>query len=222
MQKIQAKAVLFDVGHTILFPNPDFFFDLATQYQARLPREEFDLLGARVKYRTYRENPENPYARWFTEWMTGAGVPPKDVPAILQEIRRRHEEQNLWDTLEPTVPEVFIQLRERGFELGVISNADGSIEGLLQKYEIDGYFRVVLDSAVVGVEKPDARIFLMAAEALQLEPKDCVYIGDQWAIDGQGAQQVGMHPVILDPFDVAEEVPCLRIRHLIDILQHLA
>ncbi|MDQ7053880.1 MAG: HAD-IA family hydrolase [candidate division KSB1 bacterium] len=213
--------MLFDVGHTILFPNGKFFYDLAVSYGSSMPFDDFAQLGARVKEKAYRENPTNPYKMWFTEWFISAGVDSSHLPAIYAAIRQRHEERNLWDTLEPSIPEVLIRLRERGFVLGVISNADGTIQQMLQDLELDDYFKCIIDSAVVGIEKPDARIFLKAARILGLTAETCVYIGDQWLIDGQGAANAGMMPVILDPFEVAQDVGCLRIRRLMDILDHI-
>ena len=219
--KIKAQAVLFDVGHTMLFPNGQFFYDLAARYGSNMPFNDFTQLGARIKEKAYRENPTNPYKMWFTEWFISAGVDSSHLPDIYAAIRQRHEERNLWDTLEPSIPDVLIRLRERGFVLGVISNADGTIQQMLQDLELDGYFKCIIDSAVVGIEKPDARIFLMASRKLGLPAEACIYIGDQWLVDGQGAANVGMVPVILDPFDVAQDVGCLRIRRLMDILDHI-
>ncbi len=216
---IRAKAVIFDVGHTLIFPNDAFFYELAQEYQSRLSPDAFRKLGARCKEKAYRENPINPYKKWITEWYISAGVESRYLPEIYDAIHRRHEQRQLWDTLEPSLPDVLVRLREQGFKLGVISNADGTVRQLLEDFELDHYFKCILDSTEVGIEKPDARIFFMAAQMLGVVPEACVYIGDHWQVDGQGALHAGMIPVILDPFDVGKEIPCLKIRRLMDILK---
>ncbi len=217
-ERIQAKGILFDVGHTILFPNPDFFYQLAVQYGARMPRRDFDHLGARCKEKAYRENPANPYRQWFSEWMIQAGVASDALPRIYQQIHDRHRESHLWDTLEPSIPAIFSELRERGFTLGVVSNADGTVPDMLAELELDHFFKCIIDSGRVGVEKPDARIFYMALEAIGLKPDSCVYVGDQPEVDARGAAAVGITPVLLDPHWVLPVTEYRRIRKLMELL----
>lgn len=59
---------------------------------------------------------------------------------------------------------------------------------------------VVVDSAVVGVEKPDAAIFRFALEALAVKPHRCVYVGDTVYFDVDGARAAGLHALHLDPY----------------------
>ena len=58
----------------------------------------------------------------------------------------------------------------------------------------------VIDSRVVGVEKPDARIFQLALDALGVEASRSVYVGDTVKFDVRGAEGAGLHPVHFDPF----------------------
>ena len=218
---IQATAVLFDVGHTILFPDDAFFYKLAQKHGGTMDRERFLLLGAQAKDTAYRENPSSPYKIWFRDWMLGAGVPEEAMPQIYDAIWQRHQEKHLWDTLEPSIPQVFKALRDRGFLLGVVSNADGSVPGILEQLELDHFFKCILDSTLVGIEKPDARIFLMAAEQLGVPPEQCVYVGDQVAVDVHGASHAGMIPVLLDPCDVVQDAPCRRIRRLLELVDYV-
>jgi FMN phosphatase YigB (HAD superfamily) len=57
------------------------------------------------------------------------------------------------------------------------------------------------------VEKPDPRIFGMAAERLALPPSACVYVGDFLSLDVLGARGAGMHAVLLDPIGAWDAVP---------------
>jgi len=59
---------------------------------------------------------------------------------------------------------------------------------------------VVVDSDVVGVEKPDPRIFSFALDALGLEADRCLYVGDTVWFDVQGARAAGLRPVHVDPY----------------------
>ncbi len=59
---------------------------------------------------------------------------------------------------------------------------------------------VIVDSHVVGVEKPDPAIFAFALEPMGLDPARCVYVGDTRFADVAGARAAGMIPLHLDPY----------------------
>jgi putative hydrolase of the HAD superfamily len=59
------------------------------------------------------------------------------------------------------------------------------------------FFNVAIFSSTCGLQKPDPRIYLLAAEKLAVKPKDCLYIGDGDGNELTGAAQVGMNPVLI-------------------------
>src|SRR6187551_1001553 len=64
----------------------------------------------------------------------------------------------LWRMVMPGVPEALGRLQRRGLTLAVISNSDGTCAKGLEEAGLLGYLSFVIDSAEVGVEKPDPRI----------------------------------------------------------------
>jgi putative hydrolase of the HAD superfamily len=87
---------------------------------------------------------------------------------------------------------------------------------------------VVVDSAVVGIEKPDPRIFAFALQVLDVPAERTLYVGDTVRNDVLGARAAGLHPLHLDPFDLhadAELVhdiePWDRIASLDEVLDWL-
>jgi len=83
------------------------------------------------------------------------------------------------------------------YRLGVISNNWGNTEGWCRDYELTDYFEVMVDSELVGSAKPESKIFQVALEQMKLPASDCVYVGDRFDWDMEGAHQVGMKPVWL-------------------------
>ena len=62
--------------------------------------------------------------------------------------------------------------------------------------------RCVVDSDVVGVAKPDPRIFDFAAVHFPgVDRTRICYVGDSVTMDVTGATAAGLHPILLDPFD---------------------
>ena len=63
----------------------------------------------------------------------------------------------------------------------------------------------VVDSTVVGIWKPDPRIFEIALVATASAPGRSMYVGDTVTLDVAGARAAGMHPVHFDPYDLCEQ-----------------
>ena len=96
--------------------------------------------------------------------------------------------------------EALADLRRRGYRLGVITNWDSSARGILAAHGLDGCFEQVVVSCEVGCEKPDRRIFDLAAGAAGVRPAECLYVGDNYYVDAVGARGAGMEPVIVNRF----------------------
>lgn len=98
-------------------------------------------------------------------------------------------------------------LAAANYKLAVVSNAWGTMAQWLEQHKVcsvtDGELPLVgavIDSHVVGIEKPDPRIFQLALDALDVVPERSVYVGDTVRFDVQGALAAGLRPVHLDPY----------------------
>ncbi|TMI23081.1 HAD family hydrolase, partial [Candidatus Bathyarchaeota archaeon] len=93
------------------------------------------------------------------------------------------------------------RLKKAGFRLGMVSDSDGT-PGMKMKRIRRQPFRKFLETIVVAGEdtrnvKPSRRPFTLVAEQLGLQPRNCVYIGDNPNTDIQGAKGVGMMTIIV-------------------------
>ena len=104
---------------------------------------------------------------------------------------RRAREANLM--AYPYVNKTLMALTKAGIKLGVVSDAP-SREAWLRIYYLNLYhfFDVVITFDDSGERKPSAVPFKMSLEALQLEPKETIMVGDWPERDVVGAQQIGM------------------------------
>ena len=75
---------------------------------------------------------------------------------------------------------------------------------------------------MVGVEKPDARIFHLALEACNAAAAEAIYVGDIYEVDVRGARNAGLTPVLLDPLGYRQTVDCARIASLAELLELLS
>lgn len=77
------------------------------------------------------------------------------------------------------------------YPLVLVSNFYGNIGSVLREYGLDGFFRRVIESAVVGVRKPDPKIFAMGVEALGLRADEVLVVGDSVGKDILPANSLG-------------------------------
>lgn len=117
----------------------------------------------------------------------------------------------LWNRVMSGVPPTLEALRAAGLRLVVVSNADGTVRQNLRDRGLDHHFDVIIDSQEVGFEKPDPRIFAHALEASGASPETTLHVGDLHAADVVGARAVGIHPVLLDPYDDWGPQDCVRL-----------
>jgi putative hydrolase of the HAD superfamily len=88
------------------------------------------------------------------------------------------------------------------------------MEEQLRRVDLARYFRTILDSAIVGVEKPDARIFRMALASAGVEASEAVFVGDIHATDVGGARGAGLLGVLMDRVGAYAHPDCPRITSL--------
>lgn len=84
-----------------------------------------------------------------------------------------------------------IETLHKEYPLVLVSNFYGNVESVLADFNMRHYFNEVVESAIVGVRKPDPRIFMLGVEALDLSPENVLVIGDSYKKDIVPAETIG-------------------------------
>ncbi len=90
--------------------------------------------------------------------------------------------------------EVLLELAQR-YPLVLVSNFYGNIATVLKEFGLEGIFQAVIESAVVGVRKPDPQIFTLGVQALGLDAPEVVVVGDSIDKDIIPATKAGCQTV---------------------------
>ena len=90
--------------------------------------------------------------------------------------------------------QVLLQLKQQ-YPMVLVSNFYGNIATVLKEFKLDGIFDTIIESAVVGVRKPDPQIFTLGVEALGMRPDEVVVVGDSMDKDIIPASKAGCHTV---------------------------
>jgi putative hydrolase of the HAD superfamily len=95
--------------------------------------------------------------------------------------------------------ETLEELERRGFKRGLISVCSSDVEEAWNQTAFAPHLDDVVLSCAVGLSKPDPRIYQLACERLEVEPNDCMFVGDGANDELAGAQRVGMRAVCVLP-----------------------
>ena len=115
--------------------------------------------------------------------------------------------------------QVLEHLKQAGYPMVLVSNFYGNINQVLKDAEIDGYFKEVIESAVVGVRKPNPAIFALGVCALDLPASQVLVVGDTYGKDIIPAHKLGCHTLWIkglqwEEKQVDESIPDGIIRKL--------
>ncbi len=106
-------------------------------------------------------------------------------------------EPQAWQ-LYPETRHTLTALHGREYQLGVISNFDSRLFGLLDGLDIGHFFDPIVASTHAGAAKPEPAIFQHALSAHGLRPQEALHIGDSYDMDVVGARNAGLTAVLLD------------------------
>lgn len=92
------------------------------------------------------------------------------------------------------------------YPLVLVSNFYGNIETILKEFKLDSFFTTIIESAVVGVRKPDPAIYQLGVDAMQMPANQIVVVGDSFSKDVVPAKKVGCKVVWLSGEGWGDEV----------------
>ncbi len=223
-------AILFDAGGILVLPDPHVLGPLLAYYGGDPSvgahrRAHYAAMAAK----SFAGAGETVWGHYDAQYVRSVGVPERDVEsaaAVLGRTRNAH----LWRWPIPESVAALHALARAGVPIGVVSNASGQIEDVLRRSEVcqvgaghGAQVRVVIDSHVVGVAKPDPAIFEPALRHFPgIERERVAYVGDSVTMDVGGARAAGLHPLLLDPHGDHPEADFERIAHLGELLAMVA
>lgn len=228
------KAILFDYGNTLIEYGPR---QVEAQYAA-LEKELIGLFGhcdsSRLKairdrqalapfHNGYVENDMERITAELIEEMYQVVPEAAQIEALIE---TRYKVFVHAIEVSGDVSPLLIRLRDQ-YRLGLVSNypCSRSIEGSLKKTGLRHLLEAVVVSGDLGYAKPHAKPFETMLGHLGLLPEECLFVGDNWLADIQGAKRMGMPAILISqytpydefkPFD-SDHQPDATIRHLSEL-----
>jgi putative hydrolase of the HAD superfamily len=217
-------TIFFDVGGTLI--HPDLSRLLAPLLARVTPTAgQFAIAERAAKYAGHANGDAAPAktpntSHWHVYFQAllqavGCGLD------LLPELTARAGKSHYWTQVDPAAVGTLERLK-RHYRLAVISNADGRIREVLARAGMAGLFDEIIDSGLVGCEKPDPRIFRAGLQAMNANPAQSLYVGDLYTIDYRGATGVGMHALLLDPQGIYDGWQAPRLASLQELPEWVA
>lgn len=220
---------LFDVGGTLITFDEERraaeYAKRAAQVRVSVSAEEtqkilealnHELAGRTTQVQLSLLPVQEQRAFWVDFWAEGfrqIGVRENDAQRFANELLDPANGGNFQKVYEDVIP-ALDALQKRGKRLGIISNFSPNCEALLSDLGLAHYFEFFIVSGILGIEKPDPRIFQAAQRAAGREISELVYVGDSVYHDVEGAQGVGMDAILIDRANRLPDFERSRVRDL--------
>jgi putative hydrolase of the HAD superfamily len=235
---VRFDAILFDAGGILVMPDPVTIGVVIRQCGGdgsveKLLRAHYSGMAG-MDYRAQRSQGTSIEAfSWDSyreAYAAAAGVPQSQLEVAVVKLRNVFS-PFLWRfPLLESIAALW-KLHQQNVPIGVVSNASGQIEQMLANQCVCQVgpgagvpVLIVTDSHVIGVAKPDAGVFADAIALLArrgISKERIAYVGDSFVNDVGGALNVGLVPLLLDPFDDHAHEDCERIHSLHELLAYV-
>jgi putative hydrolase of the HAD superfamily len=219
------KAIFFDAGGTLIHLDAPLICSLLTdKFGSSLSTDRFPHAQSLAMQRVAQlvaegaGSTEQLKRQFYSTLLPVIGVEENHLEQAIDLALGLAKAEMLWRITETSTASALAQLKERGFRLAVVSNSDGRIELAFRQAGLFDYFEFFIDSFLVGVEKPDPRIFQIALGRAGVAPHEAIYVGDLYSVDVVGARAAELIPVLYDPYALNKETDCLKIQSIGDLI----
>lgn len=169
---------------------------------------------------------ENPWLQLWLDYLDHytelLDLPRGSLDSLFETLAIKIEEERGVEQLMPGALEVLPVLAERGYRLGVLSNRHKPIQPVIEGHGLGEFFEVVRSSGELKAEKPSPEIFYRYLDIFGGKPKETLYVGDNYWLDGLGAKAAGLEPLLLDMYGWFEDFDIQTISHLDQLIIFLA
>ncbi len=215
-------AVVFDIGGVFLVPHPEPIAAALADAELAVTDDPDHFRAAhyhgargltdRMLAGDHVDEADLDAWRWYDlRYFAHLGLDDTDLDRAhaARALQRHQAVMDVWRLPLADNIDAFHRLAEAEVRLAILSNNDGTAAAQMAEHDVcqvgPGELPevvAIVDSTVVGVAKPDPRIFELILDALGLEPHRVLYVGDTVHADVRGATAAGLPVVQLDPHEL--------------------
>lgn len=205
------KALLFDLGFTLINFEGDFHTEMKLSYDAladslitsgvKLDRHKLAAKFGETISEYYRSRAidliEIPVEETLQKTLNYFSIHSLPQDVLQDAVKAMYEYTESSWRIEPDAHQTLEILKSKGYRLALISNAANSpdLNRLMDGLDLRKYFEIVVISADEGIRKPDPRIFANTLNRMGINAENAIMIGDTLPADVLGAQISGIKSV---------------------------
>jgi putative hydrolase of the HAD superfamily len=225
-----AGAITFDAGGTLLHTDPspgEIYARVAARYglvvsgeaMSKAFRETWEEIHGEDRFHAAGAEQGREYWREIVyRTLSKVGDMPDPEPCFL-ELYELFADPRVWK-LDPAARVVLERAGDLGLGVGLVSNWDSRLRGLLDKLDLLSFFDAVAISCEVGIEKPHPGIFRNALAGLGASHESVIHIGDTYRDDVIGADRAGIRAVLIHRNGGPPPRPCATAPSLLEAFEH--
>ncbi|MCI6574459.1 MAG: HAD family phosphatase [Actinomycetaceae bacterium] len=184
-------AVVFDIGGVLVTEKPDF---AAMAHAMGLSTDAASVRAFVAAFWKHRDEydralPDDQYWRLVAR---DAGAPALST-AVVRELVDM--DCQCWVRVEEDILALLRTLADRGYALGILSNAPSALPPLYRSWQWARLFRAMVFSSEVGMAKPDPHIYAYTAEMMRAAPEQILFFDDRQE-NVSAARQSGLHAYV--------------------------
>jgi phosphoglycolate phosphatase len=239
------EAAIFDLGGTLYKTEKDlgdvhrrFLTELGLEELAAISDEELEGAQSRgpdawldevmLKMRAdiHWEPSRDDWVEYDKRLLRSLGAE-GDIEKLANEYQTKWD---MWLRVDRYIPldgckETLVELKNRGYKLGVASNRFGDPRPFLKIDGILSLFDSIEYTAVPGYKKPSPYMLLKVADELGVNPRKCVYVGNYVRYDVEAASRGELTPILIIECNLEERAVApadtIMIEHLPELLELL-
>lgn len=229
------RAIIYDAGFTLISPHlpiqavsllicdrfgitadPDSFKDALALAQGKFVAVQKEDAQIWASEAAIRQLWTDYYAMALRQ--SGIDVPSTVVGACAGAIYDEYAKHEYWRAYSDA-EETLAEGKRRGYIQGVVSDWGVQLPAILHQLGLTKYLDFVVVSSLVGVAKPNPRIFELALSRAEVKSHEAIYVGDSYHTDIIGARAAGMNPVFLDRDGLHRNLDCPIVGSLGEVLK---
>lgn len=208
MKQKKIKAILFDSGRVLNKPStghwfisPKFFCVVDCKKYNSIDRKKIELAfkkaGEYINSKNLIKTKEeeyihfNKYYEIFSSKLPELELNKEQVKLLATDLVYNKDKYVFFDDALKIIPKL-----KSKYKLAVVSDAWPSLKEVYESKGLYNYFDAFIISSVIGVVKPNEKMYLKALDELKLLPEETIFIDDNF-INCKGAMKLGINGVFL-------------------------
>jgi HAD superfamily hydrolase (TIGR01549 family) len=199
------KAIFFDLDDTL----HDHLFPFSNAFKTTFP-DYYEQINIESVYKSFRDFSDLLWKNYSNNELTLQELRMNRIALAMKgftihisnesasEFQTQYESGLKHLRLFPEVPELLVMIKNKGYEIGMITN--GPVDHQLNKINSLGLTEfipreMIFISDEVGIAKPNPGIFHHAGDKFNFAPKEFLYIGDSWHNDVVAPTEAGWRTI---------------------------